>query len=353
MSVRRIAILLEREIVLGPKNFMFVFAIIVPVVVTLLVNLLFGSLFTGKPRLGIATTDSSRLVALAHDLDGVATTGYDSEDTLRQAVSDGAVDVGMALPAGFDARIENGETATLTAYVWGESLLKDRVMLETAVVVLLRQLAGEEAPVEVITETVGDGENVPWEDRLFPLIVLMTILIGGVLVTSTSLVEEKQRRTFTALTTSTATVGDVFAAKAAIGILLSMLMGVIIMALNGVFGEHPWLLTGLLALGATMAALVGLVLGAYVKDISTLFAMVKSLGILLYAPAIVYMFPEIPGWVGKIFPTYYLVNPVVELTQRGASWPDVVVQVLILAGLTLTLGAVVVLVARRVSQQPA
>ena len=353
MNVRRIAILMGREVVLGWKSFMFVFAIVVPLVITLLVNLLFGSFFSGKPRLGMAAADSSRLLALARDMDGLITKAYDSEDSVRQAVSEGVVDVGVLLPAGFEERVVAGESTTLTAFVYGESLLKDRVLIETAIVVLLRQLAGQEAPVEVVAETVGDGKNVPWEDRLLPLIVMMTILVGGVMVTATSVVEEKERRMFIALATSPATVGEIFAAKGATGAWLSLVMGVIILALNGVFGAHPWLLIGLLALGAIMSALVGLVAGALVKDINTLFATIKSMGILLYAPAILYMFPEIPAWIGKVFPTYYMIDPVVEITQHGASWPDVALHVAILAGLTLALGLGVARLAQRLSREPA
>jgi len=40
-----------------------------------------------------------------------------------------------------------------------------------------------------------------------------------------------------------------------------------------------------------------------VKDINTLFAIIKGLGIFLYAPAIVSLFPELPQWIAKVFPT--------------------------------------------------
>ena len=65
--------------------------------------------------------------------------------------------------------------------------------------------------------------------------------------------------------------------------------------------------------------------------------MIKGLGIFLYAPALVYMFPEIPAWIGKIFPTYYIIQPVMDIIQDGAGWMDVLPNLGILAALTATL----------------
>jgi ABC-type cobalamin/Fe3+-siderophores transport system ATPase subunit len=48
-----------------------------------------------------------------------------------------------------------------------------------------------------------------------------------------------------------------------------------------------------------------------------------------------------------------LINPVVEITQNGATWSGVSWQVFALVGLTLAFGFGVVLIARRMSREPA
>lgn len=80
---------------------------------------------------------------------------------------------------------------------------------------------------------------------------------------------------------------------------------------------------------------------------------IKALGTLLYAPALIYMFPEVPQWIGEVFPTYYIRGPVVEISQRGGARPDVALEVLILIGLILALAGCDVVVARRTAQRPA
>ncbi len=350
-SLRRIDVLLKREFSEGYKNFIFIFAIVVPVVLTFVVSVLFGTLFAGKPKIGIADQGNSQLVVMAKTMHALIVREYANADELRQAIERGAADIGLALPADFDAGLSGGDPTTMTVYIWGESLLKNRAILVAALSDWMRTIAGQGSPVELTTITLGDGASVSWEARLMPFVVIMSIMMGGMMVPATSLVNEKQKRTLTALTTTPTTLADVFAAKGLLGIILSILITLITLTLNRSFGEHPYLLVAMLALGAVMAAEIGLLFGAFVNDVNTLFAIIKGSGILLYAPAIIYIFPDIPQWIGKIFPTYYMIQPVVEITQNGGSWADIAAQVYILIALLLVLLGVLAYVVRKVDQR--
>ena len=128
-------------------------------------------------------------------------------------------------------------------------------------------------------------------------------------------------------------------------------MGVAILLLNQAFGANSLLLVGVLFLGAIMAAELGLICGALIKDITTLFTVWKSGGLLLFGPVIIYMFPQIPEWIGRIFPTYYALQPVVELSLRGGGWSDIAVNVFILIGINILLVFAVAITARRMMQR--
>jgi ABC-2 type transport system permease protein len=352
MSWRRIVVLLQKELVWGPKNFLFIWAIVTPLVLSLLVMLLAGTLFAGKPRLGIAAAGPSQLVAQLAQIDGLILQEYESSEALATAVGNGAVDMGLVLPAEFDQQLQGETAAAVTAYVYGESLLRDRAFLATTLASELRALAGQESPVTIHTETLGDGQSMPWEERLLPFVVLMAVLLGGLMLPAASLVEEKQKRTLTAVTTAAVSLEEIFMAKGILGLLVSLAMGILVLIINQAFGSQPLLLVGLLTLGAVMAAAMGVLLGAFVKDINSMFATIKGLGILLYAPAIVYLFPAIPEWVGRIFPTYYMIGPIIDVTQTGAVWADIWGDVLILGLLNLLLIGVIATVARRARTRP-
>lgn len=353
MSLRQVAILLGKEFQHGSRSFIFIFAIVVPLVVTLVVSLVFGTLFSDKPKLGIAPEGGSRLVAMAAEIDSVVSREYPSAAELREAVAGGAVDMGLALPPDFDQAVISGTRTELTAYIWGESLLKNRAILGAAIAHLIRELAGQEAPVEIVTATVGDGESIPWSDRLLPFVVMISVLISGVMVPATSLVGERQKRTLGALTITPTSLGEVLVAKGLLGFIMSLVTGILILILNRAFGTQPVLLILVLALGGALSAGFGVLLGTLTKDINTLFATIKGIGIFLYALAIVYLFPAIPSWIGRIFPTYYIVGPIVEIALKGGGWPDIAVEVLILVGLIGAMVAAVAIAARRMRLQEA
>ena len=180
-----------------------------------------------------------------------------------------------------------------------------------------------------------------WEERLFPLLVMVTIVVGGTMVPATSLVEEKQKRTLRALVTTPATVGEVYLAKGLAGILLSTFVGVFVLSINQAFGAQPGLLILTVILAAAFSATLGLLLGTLTSDINSLFTIIKGLGLLIYAPAIVYMFPQIPEWVSRIFPTYYLLAPIIKISQEGASLSDVWVELAILVALIVLMVIIV------------
>jgi ABC-2 type transport system permease protein len=347
MSVRRVAVLLRRELLQGPKSFIFLWSVVLPIVMSLVLSLVFGTLFSDKPRVGITDEDSSGLVALARESQSIVVKEYGSADDLEQAVKTGAVDFGVVLPEDFDSSVKAGQHVEVTAYVWSESLAKHRIIAQVTLLDLVRELSGREAPVDITMNTLGDEASIPWSDRLLPLMVLMAVFIGGMFLPATSLVTEKQKQTLEALTVTPTTLREVFLAKGILGFIISLTMGMIILVLNQAFGGQPGLLVLMLALGAVMAAELGLILGSLVKDMSSLFAVWKFGGILLFGPALIYLFPEIPQWIGQVFPTYYLVEPVVRISQQGGGWSDIAAHVFVLVGLDVVLAAVVALALRR------
>jgi ABC-2 type transport system permease protein len=350
MSLRRVSVLLGNEFIHGPKNLIFIMAIGAPILISLVLSLVFGTLFTEKPKLGIMDEGQSQLVTMIQELDSVITREYGSVSALKQATESGAVDMAIVLPEDFDAAVSLGEKVLIEAYIWGESLAKNRTILPIAIADLVRELGGQEVPVEIESVILGDEASIPWSDRLLPLVVLMAVFLGGIMLPATSLIDEKQKKTLEALAVTPTTIGDIFVAKGILGVVLSLFMGVAILVLNQAFGAQPLLLVLVLLLGAIMAAEVGLLGGALIKDITTLFAIWKAGGILLFGPAIVFMFPQIPEWVGRVFPTYYVIQPIVAISQQGVGWSDIATNVFILIGLNLILGGVVMLVLRRTRQ---
>ena len=71
------------------------------------------------------------------------------------------------------------------------------------------------------------------------------------------------------------------------------------------------------------------------------------MGLLLYAPAITFLFPELPAWVARLFPTYYMIGPIVDLSLHGAGWAEIGPDVAILCALIAVAIGGAALLARR------
>ncbi len=350
MSLRRIAVLIGKELSHGPKNLTFNFAIVIPVAFSLFLSLMAGNLFSGRARLGLVDEGMSALAGQLLSLDYVAVSAYASRAELEADVARGALDMGLVLPAGFDQALQEDAQVTLDVFTWGESLIKHRTQLGALLVREVIALSGDEVPVRVNTVLLGEGASVPWEERLFPMVVIMTIILGGTMVPATLIVDEKQKRTLKALTVTPVTIGEVLAAKGAAGVIISMVIGSVILTINQAWGGQPGLMLVLLFLSAVMAAVMGVIMGVLVNDITTLFTAIKSVGILLYAPAFLYLFPQVPDWVMRIFPSYYMLGPIVEISLNNAGWGDLWVEIgILLALIFLTVLCAGLLVARKKS----
>ena len=351
MKPRQTLVLLGKELVWGPKTFVFIMAVVMPLVLSLVISAIFGGLFSDLPRLGIYDEGDSRFVDRALDAVTLSAGEYSAVQEMVAAVESGVLDMGIILPYGFDEAISGGQTVEIEAYIWGESLAKDRTVLGVAIASIVRDISGSDLDLDITSVVIGDEKNVPWGERLLPLVVLMAVFIGGTMLPATSIITEKQKKTINAITVTPASAGDVIVSKALMGIIVSFAMGVLVLLINRTFGAHPGLLAGILFLGGVMAVEFGLLLGIYARDISTMFAAIKTMGILLYAPAFVYMFPQLPDWIGRVFPTYYVIQPVVAISQQGESWSGVALEVAILVLLVLAFGAVVAIKTRAIRER--
>ncbi len=347
MSLKRVGILAIKDLLHGSRSFLIIFVILMPLLMWLLVEMIFSG--TSVPRLGIADEGRSQIPAIAATYASIELAEYASASALEQAVEVGNVDAGIVIPSGFDAAASAG-TSNLTVYIWGESLASNRTLLESTISTMIRQVAGQAAPAQIETVAIGVGESIPWSQRLAPFIVVMPIVMGGIYLTATAVVQEKERKTLNALVVTPASLTEVYFAKALLGFIFSLIMGLAILLLTSSLGNQPWLLILFMALGAVMAVELGLIFSSFVNNVNTLFATARLAQLIIFVPALFYMFPWFPQWVAKVFPSYYFVQPIMDISQGGATWADVSTEAFILIGCIVVIGAIAWQMIRRIRQ---
>lgn len=351
MSLARVGHILVKDLRLGPRSPIFAWAIALPILFTLLVTAVFGDLFAPPPRLAVVDEGSSDITAALLEVDGLEVVVLDDEQSMIDAVQAHEYDAGLLLARGIDDLLTSPDPPPLEFVVSGESLASTRLILGVTTLESIRTAAGQQSVVDVEVTTVGDQQWVPVEDRLLPLIVMYAVVVAALFLPASSLVEERQRRTLDAVLVTPVRLSEVLMAKAGLGVLLGVLMGAVTLALNQAFGSQAPALIGLLLVGAVMMAEAGLLLGMWARDTNTLFTAVKGGGIIVIAPVLFILFPDLPQWIARLFPTYYFLQPIYEIAVTGSSLGEHLVELAVALALCLLLIPAIAAMGRRLEQQ--
>ncbi len=331
MSARRVLEVLRKDLRLGPRSPIFLWVLLLPILITLLLQVTFGDLFDPQPRLGIVDQGDSMVTAEAARLEGIELTVVDDVAELESQVEGNDLDAGLVLQPGFDDALRSGARPPLEFYVGGESLASNRIILAVTMIDLIRQVEGQMPPVDVQVVSLGEAID-PISVRLVPLIVSYALVIAAVFLPSFSLADEREKRTLSALVVTPLKLGEIVMAKGVLGFVLAMAMAVVTLWLNNALTARPGALIVVLMVAAVLLVEVGLVYGTAARDITGVFTLIKGTAFILLSPTIFYIFPGWPQWIAKLIPTYWVINPVYEVTINQAGLADVWVELAIGAG---------------------
>lgn len=349
MSVRQAGSILGREVRMGPRSPFVLYALVIPVLLTVVVQGVFGDLFAPEPRLDIVDEGSSDVSAQATELEGVAVTFVEDKETMLERVEANDADAGLYLPLGFDDEVRSGSQPELEFYVGGESLASNRIILGVTTLELIRELEGTPPPVAVEVEQLGDVD-IPMSLRVLPILLMMAVAIAAGFLPASSVVQEREDRTLSALLVSPASISDILGAKAVFGIILGLVTGFMTLALNDAIVGRAGAHFLVLLVASVMMAELGMLLGTWAKDANTLFAAWKGGAVLLIFPAFFFLFPDLPQWIAKLGPTYYFLEPAFRIANERATVGDIIGTLAIGAAICVVLAPAVMMAGRHLER---
>ncbi len=343
-TIGRVAAILRKDFAVGPRSPLVLFAIAMPIIITLIMYLVFG--ISHDPHLGVVDQGNSELVAALQeiaDAEGIQVTVLPSlqEAQLREAVNLNDYDAGLVLPAGFDEAVRAGQQPPLIFFVSGESGFMDRIVLAVTALEQIRHVQGKESSVQVEIVDVGNREAIPLSTRLIPVIAFYAFAIAGLFVPASSIVEEREHRTIQAVLVSPARVNEFLVAKAVFGMILAFCLAFLTLLLNQAVGPY-WLdVAVVLFVTSIFWALLGVLVGTLAANSQTLFAIMKGSGVLMFGPVIFYIFPDWPQWIAKFFPTYWALDPLWRVVSNGSRLASLWPSLLIVVAICIALAALV------------
>ncbi len=313
MSIRNIFTLLVHDLKMCLKSFLIFQLFLAPLSLWLIIYLVFGQMSIGDPKIGLLESENSRLVQPF--VQNAQVSRYEAQDDMLGKLEAGKLDMAIILSPGFDELVNSSIEAEMKIFIGGSSPLQRRVQAFILLQKGVMALQNREPIIEITTEPLGEADIKPWYYRLLPLVVLIAVMMGGIFIPATSLVDDKQRKTLQALLAAPVNINEVLWVKMLLGGIVSFLMGLMILALNRSLSINTAPLLFVLAIIAMSASCFGCIIGFVSRDMKSVTTLAQSLMLLMYAPAILNLFPMVPGWIQKLFPTYYFFSPLLKLSD--------------------------------------
>ena len=328
MNVHRILAIMRKS--LNPRNPYIIFAVLGPLFFAAIFQLVFA-IWQTRPKIAIYEDGDPAVTRVLEDTEAVDLVTVDSADDVVKVVEDKRADVGVVFSEDTKEKLQAGERTPVDLYVNGESLAKSRAIALATITGAVRSVTPGVPQIAFQQVKLGEEKALSLMDMFLPFMVIYIILLGGWSLTGSFVVNEKEKRTLSALLVTPTNLSEILLAFGMVGIIVSLAMGMILMLLTIGFAQ-PLLLLIIFALGSVLGVEWGLLLGLLSKDQTILVAYMKVFGIFLIAPALFVIFPSWPQWIAKIFPTYYIANPIFRISIYGEGWSELGWQILVLAG---------------------
>ncbi len=326
MNSRVVAAIARKDIVDAIRNRYLLIALLTPLLVALLFRVLLPGI-NSLNNLTIVVHDpgNSLLVAQLRTTPQINLVRAGSADAAASEVEKSKAAGGLVVPTNFDADVAAGKQPELTIYVNNKKSSIEqatfRQLLEQQVLSLVKQpIPARLIWIDLAKESSSQkGGGLNLNRMLLPLLLLMVFAMAGALVVPLLLVEEKEKRTLDFLLTSPASLDEIITGKALTGVVYSLLIAGVLLALNHkLIGNWPLTLLTIL-LGLLFAVAVGLFMGSLFQNTMQVNTWASLVLFVLLTPS----FPS-PGLPAALeaamhfIPTYYFIEAL-KLSLAGTA----------------------------------
>ncbi|HKS08023.1 MAG TPA: ABC transporter permease [Pyrinomonadaceae bacterium] len=328
MSWRVVAAIAQKDLIDAIRNRYLLVALLTPLSVALLLRVMVPGIEELK-NLTVVVHDPGRstLVAQLRAIPRMKLVETDSEANTKAEVEKTDANGGLVVPPNFDADVAAGKQPKLTVYLNNNKNAVEqarfRVVMERQVAALVERPPPAELNWINVSEETGSstagGINI--SEMMLPLLVLLTFGMTGALVVPLLLVEEKEKRTMDFLLTSPARLTEVIAGKALTGVVYSVLIGSVLLAVNRQLVGN-WPLTSLtILLGLLLIVAIGLLMGSLFRTTMQVNTWASLALLVLITPSFPFLgSPKVLDVAMRFIPTYYFVEAL-KMSLAGTNAP--------------------------------
>jgi len=337
MNLGVIKALVAKDFSLFFRNRFYTLITVLGIVFYLIIYFVMPSSVDEELKIGLYAPVIPPVFELIQAEEGLKFEIFDSDEALKEAITDRAYEAGVALPADIMEKFASGQKPRITLYFSADAPDEIKDAVETMVRELAYLQTGQTLAIEVSAEILGRdmlGEQIPIRDRLRLLLAIMLIMFEMMGLASL-ISEEVEQGTIRALLVTPMSVHDLFAAKLIMGVSLAFTQGVLFLAIVGGLNNQPLIILTALLLGSVMFTGTGFLIASLSKDMMTSMGWGISALLIYSIPAFGIVFPgTITDWA-KAIPSYYLADTIHQASNFSAGWGDTWLNLLILLGFNL------------------
>ena len=336
MNTRVVTAIARKDLIDAIRNRYLLIALLTPLLIAVVIRVVLPDI-NELQKLKILVHDSgnSKFIAQLRAIPRIELVEASSPDAARNELEKSEAAGSLLVPADFDANVAAGKQPELTVYLNNKKNIIEqaafRQLLEQQIMALVQQ----PKPVKLVLIDVAEshaGNEFDLDKMLLPLLLLLAFGMTGALVVPLLLVEEKEKRTLDFLLTSPARLTEIIAGKTLTGVVYSVLIAGILVALNHpMIGNWPLTLLTVL-LGLLLIVAIGLLMGSVLRTTMQVNTWASLVLLLLLAPS--FPLPGAPPILEnamRLIPTYYFVESLKMSLTGDASSRLLVHSVVVLA----------------------
>jgi len=339
MNWRVIKALVAKDFSLFFRNRFYTLITILGIVVYLIIYFVMPPSVDEELEIGLYAPVMPPVFTQIQEEEGLEFEIFESGEALKEAITQGTCQAGVALPADIMEKFAAGQKPQISLYFPADAPDEIRDTVETMVRELAYLQTGQSLAIDLSTEILGPdmlGEQIPIRDRLRILLAVMLIMFE-MMGLSSLISEEVEQGTIQALLVTPMSVRELFAAKLIIGVSLAFIQGVLFMAIVGGLNSQPLIIITALLLGSILFTGSGFLIASLARDMLTSMGWGITILLIYSIPAFGIMLPgTITDWA-KAIPSYYLANTIHQASNFNAGWGDVWLNLLILLGFNLVI----------------
>ncbi len=330
MNLRTMWALCKKDAIDMSRNGVLIFLFMIPISLSWFYGTVLSSGDLKPPLVVLFDTDGASAFAAFVKSSKVfeLVASPDSWDEARDMVQQGQVRGAILLPAGFDAALAQQQSQPAVVLYLDAANRTTSAIIQEGVRGLLRAHVGQELPANIELQQV---RGLTVRQTNIPVWMTIAILLAGINMVPTLLVEEKDKKTLDAILVTMTPQSEIIWGKCLVGLIMALVMALIILLLNrGFIGNLPSLFV-VLALGAVSFVLTGLFIGSLAQSVQ-MASLISSLALLpLVLVATLTDISPIVSAASRFLPSFYLLDGIERAMFLGSSLSALWLHALVLA----------------------